>query len=321
MITNRIFIKAYPYKPKSIEDAVAGDLLCYYNGSLLIYPQTQDGGTPIGVVVVPTSHNVYGDGSCGVMSLAPMNYNTPDIGGTTEQMMYYGSVGAVTNLAKMNSLPIIAKDGVVANNIVSTSPIGKLPTDYFTTLQNPNDPDTYYNRTDAFGTPSPYNADDSRNFQYSQTSSPSTSANALSDFNGKGNTAILTNLVSAQPNWRTDATIVNEKGSDGKCTGYYPAACCCWRFHTVGTKQGDWYLPACGEMGYVLPKFTTIQSGIVKGNGVALSQNYVYWTSTNYSDNSARVVYTTEGWVAEGEKINDINVRAFMKVDATMIKQ
>ena len=30
--------------------------------------------TPIGVVVVPGSHDVYGDGSCGVMSLKPMNY-------------------------------------------------------------------------------------------------------------------------------------------------------------------------------------------------------------------------------------------------------
>lgn len=321
MITNRIFIKAYPYKPKSIEDAVAGDLLCYYNGSLLIYPQTQYGGTPIGVVVIPTSHDVYGDGSCGVMSLVPMDYNTPDTGGNSDVYMYYGSVDKSGGLKQYNYLPVITKNGTVTNTIVSMGNVAKLSTDYFTALQNINDPDTYYNTTDAVGLPSPYNADDTRNALYYKTDSPSNDANALSDFNGKTNTSTLISQVTAQPNWKTDSTIINEKGSDGKCTGHYPAACCCWRFHTVGTKQGDWYLPACGELGYMMSKFTKIQNGLQFANGVLLDQNYVYWTSTNYNNTGARVIYTDRGYVAQGEKINDIPVRAFMKVDATMIKR
>ena len=62
--------------------------LCFYDrttDSLIIaegdkwnsstYPSSRY--LPIGVVVVPGSHNVYGDGSCGVMSLKAMNCNTP----------------------------------------------------------------------------------------------------------------------------------------------------------------------------------------------------------------------------------------------------
>ena len=43
---------------------------------------------PIGIVVVPGTHNVYGDGSCGVMSLKAMNCDTPSTGGTSEQNIY-----------------------------------------------------------------------------------------------------------------------------------------------------------------------------------------------------------------------------------------
>jgi hypothetical protein len=38
------------------------------------------GWTPIGIVVVPGSHNRYGDGSCGVISLVSMDCNNPEDG-------------------------------------------------------------------------------------------------------------------------------------------------------------------------------------------------------------------------------------------------
>lgn len=44
--------------------------------------------------------------------------------------------------------------------------------------------------------------------------------------------------------------------------GYYPAACCCWRYHTLGTNQGDWYLPALGELGYCFVTLKKIQNTI-----------------------------------------------------------
>lgn len=44
--------------------------------------------------------------------------------------------------------------------------------------------------------------------------------------------------------------------------GYYPAACCCWRYHTLGTNQGDWYLPTLGELGYCWVTLEKIQNTI-----------------------------------------------------------
>ena len=31
-------------------------------------------------------------------------------------------------------------------------------------------------------------------------------------------------------------------------TGYCPPALAIWRFRTMGTKKGDWYLPSCSEL-------------------------------------------------------------------------
>jgi hypothetical protein len=41
-----------------------------------------------------------------------------------------------------------------------------------------------------------------------------------------------------------------------------PSACCCWRYHTLGTEQGDWYLPAIGELGYAVNKINFVNSSI-----------------------------------------------------------
>ena len=308
MITNRIFIKAYPYKPKSIEDAVAGDLLCYYNGSLLIYPQTQYGGTPIGVVVVPTSHNVYGDGSCGVMSLVPMDYNTPDIGGTVEKGIYFGGMDYDTELPNFTMCPHLGNTANIQSSIKGVIDEAYLSSDKFTTLQNPYDSDTYYYSETVYHAPSPYKEDDSRNPQYYQTSSPSADTNALSDFNGKGNTEILTNLAVRQSDWKTSSAITNSGEA-----GYYPAACCCWRYHTVGTKQGDWYLPSCGEMGYILSKFTTIQSAILISGGVTLDHNFVYWSSTDCTPTANRGINLAKGYVGWADKNFERTCRAFIK--------
>jgi hypothetical protein len=42
--------------------------------------------TPIGVVVIPTSHNVYGTGECAIVSLNTMSCNTPDTGNLTSSL-------------------------------------------------------------------------------------------------------------------------------------------------------------------------------------------------------------------------------------------
>ena len=71
-------------------DKNAARLIVVKNGSWTAEKYPSEGYTPVGVVVVPASHNVYGDGSCGVMSLVDMNTDTPDTGSTVRDNIYWG---------------------------------------------------------------------------------------------------------------------------------------------------------------------------------------------------------------------------------------
>lgn len=70
--------------------SAAADVCLYEKSSdsLIIVPGGQFSASaypsanysPVGVVVVPGSHDVYGDGSCGVMSIVSMASGTPESG-------------------------------------------------------------------------------------------------------------------------------------------------------------------------------------------------------------------------------------------------
>ena len=264
---------------------------------------------PIGVVVVPGTHNVYGDGSCGVMSLKEMNCDTPSIGSTSEQYMYWGVYG--TNISGLRDL-----DQVPTGNTSNGIPTGQrsiayLPSDKFSGTQCAHDTDAYYKL--SYYIPSPYLTDGSRNPGYYQTTSPSSSNNALADFDGKGNTEkiIAERGIKDYNLWKPG----KETEAD------YPAASCCDMFHTEGTQQGDWYLPACGELGYIMPLFNKINDAIGKirtayGSSVGVKLRIItgYWSSTEYDSSYARSVSTYNGSVIDSGKSNNIYVRAFIRV-------
>ena len=301
--------------------------LCFYDrttDSLIIvagdawnistYPSSRY--VPIGVVVVPGTHNVYGDGSCGVMSLKDMDYNSPDSGSTSYRGICWGGYGDDISLPNLNQVPT----GNTSNGIpTGQTDVGYLPSDKFSSrdIQCVHDTDAYYESL-SFQIPSPYLTDGSRNPGYYQTTSPSSSNNALADFDGIGNSQVLWDLATSQSSWKTASSITDNSGS-----GYYPAACCCWRYHTEGTSQGDWYLPACGELGYIMPPFNKINDAINKmctayGSSVGIRVNIdnSYWSSTEYSSDNARYVNTDYGGVAtyHGSKNNRNYVRAWLRV-------
>ena len=303
-----------------LSETTAGDILLWdktglrklfvSSDALSSYPS--DSYTPIGIVVIPASHDVYGDGSCGVMSLKEMNYDSPDSGSTSYQYMYWGGYGEDISLPNLNQVPT----GNTSNGI----PTGQtsnayLPSDKFSGTQCAHDTDAYYNSSSYI--PSPYLTDGSRNPGYYQTSSPSSSSNALADFDGIGNSQVLWGLATSQSSWKTASSITNNSGP-----GYYPAACCCWRYHTEGTSQGDWYLPACGELGYIMPHFNKINDTIDKirtiygsSVGVELDTKDVYNSSTEYSKYGARSVNTNYGRINyDFNKDSNNYVRAFLKV-------
>ena len=307
--------------------SVAGDL-CFYdkqNNKVIIvsgkdwsietYPA--DKYTPIGVVVVPGSHNVYGDGSCGVMSLKEMNYNSPDSGSTSYQDMYWGGYGYdIPKLPNLNQVPTGNTSNGIPTGQTSEAYVASLPSDKFRGTQCAHDTDAYYYDSSYIPIPSPYLTDGSRNPGYYQTTSPSSSNNALADFDGIGNSQILWDLATSQSSWKTASSITNDRSYD-----YYPAACCCWRYHTEGTSQGDWYLPACGELGYIMPPFNKINDAIDKmrtayGSSVGVELDAIgnYFSSTEYSGSYAGFVDMGSGHFGHTSKRNSNYIRAWLRV-------
>lgn len=328
---NKCGFTLYYDTPKYIEPskAVAGDYCLYdkQDDKLIIvqndklnvddFPLTDY--TPVGVVVIPGSHDVYGTGQCGVMSIKYMNCYTPNTGGTYEQGMCWGVFGTdITTLSNLNYVPYVGTGSSVGD--ASSTVVGQyvntcLPSDKFNVVQCPHDTDAYYhsNLSGYYQAPSPYLTDGTRNPAYYQTSSPSTTSNALADFDGVGNTKKIIaqrgtkDYSSWLPTYNTEAD--------------YPAASCCDMFYTDGTKQGDWYLPACGELGYIMPPFNKIKQSIVAlksayGDLVSVkwgSGDY-YWSSSEYSSNNARYVAADSGSAYNYYKNSENYVLAFLRV-------
>ena len=281
--------------------------------NIKVFPDTHY--SPVGVVVIPGTHNIYGIGGCAVMSLKEMNTNTPDTGSTSYQTIYWGQNETdISTLTNYTRVCYVGSNGTVNQTVQDVTDSAYLPSDMFTTVQNPYDKDTWFRYNDSkYYIPSPYNDDDTLNNIYYKTSSPSSSKNVMSDFNGIGNTEILCSLATNQSKWKTASSITNSRGS-----GYSPAACCCWRYHTDGTNQGDWYLPSMGELGYMMVKLNKLNQTIstlilAYGStvGVQVRDGY-YWSSTEYSNLYVRCVYTNNGCVTNPGKVSAQNSRAFL---------
>lgn len=274
---------------------------------------------PIGIVVVPGIHNVYGDKSCGVMSLYEMDYSNPDTGSTKRVGIYVGGYKSVSPQNKLTEVCHVGTEGIINEEIVGIDNDACIPSDNFgnaeEAIPNPYDPETYYYDDFSPLAPSPYKIDGSFNSEYSRTSSPSSELNILSNFDGVGNTRIYLELATAQSDWKTASAITN-----GYSSGYYPAACCCWRYHTNGTNQGDWYLPSCGEFGYVIARLNKIQSAIMnlktagfKGTVLIVEQNQ-YWTSSEYNDKDSWLVSLMNGYIGSFSRGAMYSARAFLRV-------
>ena len=290
------------YKSNEIKskDATAGDIVLYDRqkqkkiivklDEYTLDKYTSDKYTPIGVVVVPGTHDVYGDGSCGVMSLVRMSYLTPQTGTTDDVTMYWGEYpGNMFGNKFHQAIPVVgdsATDAGDENSTIEDVIYGAgynsgLPNQFYTDIQCPHDTNAYYYSKAFLYIPSPYLTDDSRNINYLMEAGwpEQNQYSPFKDFNGLGNTEVIiqTRGQKDYDSWTPSKDVTTD----------YPAASCCDMFYTEGTLQGDWYLPACGELCYILPRSSKINSALAKLNQIEIKSYEQFWTSTNFNESSS----------------------------------
>ena len=265
--------KAYTPPP-----AAAGDVAYWDGSSVKTTPYSEWNtslGTPVGVVVVPEGFAP--DGKPRIISL-----NYVDKSGNTSTsmaLMTWGPTSTETSLTNYTKVPTTDNAGSTSNG---SNDIGYLPSDKFTGSESFVDPKAKYSRT-SYLIPSPY-LGDGPNPEYSKEILGYN--NVLSDFNGLSNTQTLVGLGSG-----------------------YTAANAAYKYND-GSSNLQWYLPAMGEFGYLMPRFNEINSVITALGGVAVASSG-FWSSSEYSSNDARYLTTGNGYVGEDTKGNRYYVRPF----------
>ena len=240
-----------------------GDIICWSNGTLVpVKPDafSASSGTPIGIVAIPD--NFLQDKKARIISC--MGVNKDGTASTTENSMAwfsgYSSLLTAVFEHQYTEVACVGHDDngnwEPDNSIEHTDMDGRMPilntSGDPTVIYSPTDPVTYWTRNDSnCHIASPF---DGENLNPSYCASEYTNAegevvsinNALSDFDGLNNTL----------------TIV-EKGST------YAAAWACNHFSTDGIAAGKWYLPAAGELGFMLARFDTLQASLNKIKSVS----------------------------------------------------
>lgn len=252
-----------------------------------------DGYIPIAICIAPTGF--FGDNEpARWMSLKYMNYTTPEVGSTSVQGIYAGQYG--TDLSLVNKQRV---------SLSRNSYYGYLASDNFTNNIG-SDGRGYYTTSNTV--PSFLNTDESWNTN-------ETLGYVLGDIDGKSNTQVWLNAVTAQPLWQSDSSITNNSGA-----GYSPAACCCARYHTIGTNAGDWYLGGAGEMAMIITNLKAINTklGLINAQYstycISSLSAYSYWSSTEYNSNRAYIVYTYNGDISHYSEHNHIYVIALLSL-------
>lgn len=125
------------------------------------------------------------------------------------------------------------------------------------------------------------------NYAIPELTNYSNSGTAITDMNGKANTEAVLNYATAQTDWKTASAITWTNAA-----GYYPLFECAWRYHTSGTSQGDWYVPACGQLYSIKDdgKLSVINNSLslTGGNQIVFdNSNIDIFTSTQYNASMA----------------------------------
>ena len=116
-------------------------------------------------------------------------------------------------------------------------------------------------------------------FDIPELTNYSNSGTAITDMNGKVNTQAILQYATAQTDWRTASAITTTNEA-----GYYPVFECAWRYHTSGTIQGDWYIPATGQQHKI--NFEKISDSLALIGRARIAGNTLFFSSTENSNSN-----------------------------------
>ena len=274
--------------------------------------------TPIGVVAVPSSHT--DEKRPRIVSLADMNCNKPDNGTLikeNDEYVEWGGESYILDDLKTNmQCPYLSP----YSNEYSIQYIGGsvyFPSDYFIGMKENilNTNEGFMTNAYSYFMCSPYKQDNTKEWIFFDENE----LNIFLDFEGENNTKIILEFDnSSSTDWQTANTI-----GDGAYEYTHPAAQCTWRYHTDGTKQGEWYLPSVGELVYCLSKQKAIDETITLINssynnilGLILysTSSSTYFSSNQGNRYNAYAVSFYDGYVDKVFKSSTCDVRAFLKV-------
>ena len=86
-------------------------------------------------------------------------------------------------------------------------------------------------------------------------------------------------------------------------------------YKAAGAEEIEWYLPAAGELGYLIPRFNKIQDALTKVNALQLDDTRSCWSSSEYSSYHAYAVEFSGGLVVYKGKDNTCYIRPFAQLD------
>ena len=235
-----------------LKPVAVGDII-YWNGSSLSSIAYTDWdsslGTPEAVVFAPASHMP--DGKARGVCLTGVG--TDGSQSTSMVSMVYNSINVDAGLTKYTKVPTWSN---TEGSTYGSNSSGYLPSNEFTSNICYSDSSAgYYSTSNMI--PSLYLNDGAVNENARMTID---GGNVLTDFDGKTNTS----------------TIINNLGSIAT------AANACNKYATDHILAGEWYLPAAGEIAYLITRLNTIKSALSAVNGAALEFGY-WWSSSERS--------------------------------------
>lgn len=318
----------------SKEKAEAGTIIAYHEHSnseleiKYIVPEAYYPGdaywTPDAVVVVPYSHT--GDGTVRAMGLEYANLTTPSLGGVASNITW----GASVDIAGIKNYTTGIKFSNYNDQTSSFGTFGSvyLPSDSFTDSVSGDKVNLYDTETgykaniEPHYAPSPYNEDGSKNDAYHSLGAfASVTNNFLKDMDGKGNTLkILRSLNQDQEclNHTLYANTLDNAQTDTTYGNLFPAACACARYgnsilkpcnidstktleENIAANAMPWYLPSCGEVGYIIARWERIQYALEQVGAMPLEVNMML-SSTEYTYNTVCGLHPSTGIVYSRSK-------------------